>query len=82
MFTFYKLWDNSLGRIKFFAVCSGVGLMVLLPLNCSGSSGSSPTSRSMDILTTSNIPKGSNRLWVHFSSLCFISFLGIYMLHK
>ncbi|KAI3731807.1 hypothetical protein L1987_62997 [Smallanthus sonchifolius] len=68
--------------IKFFAMCSGVGLMILLPLNCSVSSGLSSTSRSMDSLTISNIPKGSNRLWVHFSSLCFISFSGIYMLHK
>ncbi|XP_076909287.1 hyperosmolality-gated Ca2+ permeable channel 2.5-like [Bidens hawaiensis] len=40
------------------------------------------TSRSMDSLTISNIPKGSNRLWVHFASLCFISFTGIYLLHK
>ncbi|KAM0050454.1 putative calcium-dependent channel, 7TM region phosphate [Helianthus debilis subsp. tardiflorus] len=68
--------------MKFFAVCSVVGLMVLLPVNCSVSSGLSPTSRSMDTLTISNVPKGSNRLWVHFSSLCFISFTGIYLLHQ
>ncbi|KAL7605093.1 hypothetical protein Lser_V15G15615 [Lactuca serriola] len=68
--------------IKFFVVCSGVGLMVLLPLNCSVSHGPSSNTRSMDSFTISNIPKGSNRLWVHFSSLCFISFLGIYLLHK
>ncbi|MFS8020770.1 putative calcium permeable stress-gated cation channel 1 transmembrane domain-containing protein [Helianthus anomalus] len=47
--------------MKFFAVCSVVGLMVLLPVNCSVSSGLSPTSRSMDTLTISNVPKGSNR---------------------
>ncbi|KAK9051357.1 hypothetical protein SSX86_027984 [Deinandra increscens subsp. villosa] len=47
--------------IKFFVVCSAVGLMILLPLNCSVSYESSPTSRSMDSLTISNIPKGSNR---------------------
>ncbi|KAI3796453.1 hypothetical protein L1987_39124 [Smallanthus sonchifolius] len=46
--------------IKFFAVCSTVGLMILLPLNCSVSYGQSSTSRSMDSLTISNIPKGSN----------------------
>ncbi|KAI3764256.1 hypothetical protein L2E82_14262 [Cichorium intybus] len=69
--------------IKFFVACSGVGLMVLLPINCSVSPGlSSNTRRSMDAFTISNIPRGSNRLWVHFSSLCFISFLGIYLLHK
>lgn len=68
--------------IKFFVVCSAVGLMVLLPINCSVSSELSPSSRSMDSFTISNIPKGSNRLWVHFSSLCFISFFGIYLLHK
>ncbi|KAK1425321.1 hypothetical protein QVD17_20672 [Tagetes erecta] len=68
--------------IKFFVVCSGVGLMILLPLNCSVSHGPSSVSRSMDSLTISNIPKGSNRLWIHFVSLCFISFTGIYLLHK
>ncbi|KAL9996012.1 putative 10TM putative phosphate transporter, cytosolic domain-containing protein [Helianthus debilis subsp. tardiflorus] len=68
--------------IKFFVVCSAVGLMILLPLNCSNSYGSSSTSRSMDSLTISNIPEGSNKLWIHFATLCFISFFGIYMLHK
>ncbi|XP_023739916.1 CSC1-like protein At3g54510 [Lactuca sativa] len=69
--------------IKFFVVCSVVGLMVLLPLNYSAVSPElSSSSRSMDSFTISNIPRGSNRLWVHFSSLCFISFLGIYLLHK
>ncbi|KAD4982791.1 hypothetical protein R6Q59_002422 [Mikania micrantha] len=67
---------------KFFVVCSAVGLTILLPLNSSVSYGSSSTSRSMDFLTISNIPKGSNRLWIHFLSLCFISFSGIYLLHK
>ncbi|KAK1412179.1 hypothetical protein QVD17_33203 [Tagetes erecta] len=68
--------------IKFFALCCGVGLMILLPLNCSVSSHLSSTSRSMDSFTISNIPRGSDRLWVHFSCLCFISFSGIYLLHK
>nr|XP_043626887.1 CSC1-like protein At3g54510 [Erigeron canadensis] len=68
--------------MKFFMICSAVGLMVLLPLNCSTSSASKSNSRSMDSLTISNIPRGSNRLWVHFASLCIISFSGIYLLHK
>ncbi|XP_024987642.1 CSC1-like protein At3g54510 isoform X1 [Cynara cardunculus var. scolymus] len=68
--------------IKFFVVCSVVGLMVLLPLNCSVSPGLSSSSSSMNSFTISNIPRGSNRLWVHFSSLCFISLSGIYLLHK
>ncbi|KAL4586262.1 hypothetical protein LXL04_010897 [Taraxacum kok-saghyz] len=68
--------------IKFFAACSAVGLMILLPMNCSVPPELSSSTRSMDAFTISNIPKGSNRLWVHFSSLCFISFFGIYLLHK
>ncbi|KAJ9563383.1 hypothetical protein OSB04_008543 [Centaurea solstitialis] len=68
--------------IKFFAVCSVVGLMILLPINCSVSSGLSSSSSTMDSFTISNIPRGSNRLWVHFSSLCFISISGLYLLHK
>ncbi|PWA84468.1 calcium-dependent channel, 7TM region, putative phosphate [Artemisia annua] len=68
--------------IKFFVVCSAVGLMVLLPVNCSVYTGPSSRYRSMDFLTISNIPRGSNRLWGHFVSLCFISFTGIYLLHK
>ncbi|GJX42475.1 CSC1-like protein [Tanacetum coccineum] len=47
--------------IKFFVVCSAVGLMVLLPLNCTVYTGPSSRYRSMDFLTISNIPRGSNR---------------------
>ncbi|XP_057498874.1 CSC1-like protein At3g54510 isoform X2 [Actinidia eriantha] len=36
----------------------------------------------MDSFTISNISKGSNWLWVHFSCLWFISFYGLYLLHK
>lgn len=61
MLNLKKSCMNSFARMKFFVVCSAVGLMVLLPLNCSVSSGQSPSFRSMDSLTISNIPKGSNR---------------------
>ncbi|KAL6563376.1 hypothetical protein OROHE_005963 [Orobanche hederae] len=36
----------------------------------------------MDSFTISNVTEGSNRLWVHFSCLCFISCYGLYLLYK
>ncbi|KAF3667314.1 CSC1-like protein [Capsicum annuum] len=69
-------------RIRFFLVCSIVGLLVLLPLNYTGSNGPNMSSHSMDAFTISNISRGSDRLWVHFSFLCFVSFYGMYLLYK
>ncbi|KAK4372377.1 hypothetical protein RND71_007761 [Anisodus tanguticus] len=68
--------------IRFFLVCSIVGLLVLLPLNYTGSTGPSISSHSLDAFTISNISSGSDRLWVHFSFLCFVSCYGIYLLYK
>ncbi|XP_077219356.1 early-responsive to dehydration stress protein (ERD4) isoform X2 [Tasmannia lanceolata] len=70
--------------IKFFLICSVVGLVILLPVNytCEKGPSRSKLSHSMDSFTISNIGKGSNRLWVHFSCLCFISFYGLYLLYK
>ncbi|XP_024929246.3 CSC1-like protein At3g54510 isoform X3 [Ziziphus jujuba] len=36
----------------------------------------------MDSFAISNIKSGSNRLWVHFSCLCFVSLYGLYLLYK
>ncbi|KAK2979205.1 hypothetical protein RJ640_027499 [Escallonia rubra] len=66
--------------LNFFVVCSLVGLLVLLPLNYSAYYGYG--TQAMDSFTISNISSGSNRLWVHFSCLCFISCYGLYLLHK
>ncbi|PIA48205.1 hypothetical protein AQUCO_01400645v1 [Aquilegia coerulea] len=70
--------------VKFFVVCSIFGLVILLPVNYTSELGPiiSEGSRSMDSFTISNIGTGSNRLWVHFACLCFISFYGFYLLHK
>ncbi|XP_048567454.1 CSC1-like protein At3g54510 [Triticum urartu] len=69
--------------INCFSVCSIVGVLILAPVNYT-SAGPSGTKRpnSMEIFTVSNVPKGSDRLWVHFSCLCFISFYVVYLLHK
>ncbi|XP_058107042.1 CSC1-like protein At3g54510 isoform X2 [Magnolia sinica] len=70
--------------IKFFLVCSMIGLVILLPVNYSCQHGLSRSreSHSMDSFTISNIGRGSNRLWVHFACLCFISFYGLFLLYK
>ncbi|MQM02484.1 hypothetical protein Taro_035249 [Colocasia esculenta] len=70
--------------INFFIVCSIVGLFILGPVNytCQQGPYQSKLSHSMDSFTISNIPKGSNRLWLHFSCLCFISFYVLHLLYK
>ncbi|URD84838.1 hypothetical protein MUK42_18597 [Musa troglodytarum] len=68
---------------KFFTVCSIIGLLILVPVNftCQDGHSRSEFSYSMDAFTISNIGKGSNRLWIHFACLCFISFYILYLLY-
>ncbi|KAL8172349.1 hypothetical protein V2J09_024153, partial [Rumex salicifolius] len=68
--------------IKFFVVTSLVGLVILIPLNYSCNDGPIAPSNSMNAFTISNVPSGSNWLWVHFSCLWIVSFYGLYLLHK
>nr|GMD65355.1 CSC1-like protein At3g54510 isoform X1 [Ipomoea batatas] len=68
--------------INFFVVCSLIGMVVLLPLNYTGSSVRPKSYHSMDAFAISNISSGSNRLWVHFSVLCFVSCYALYLLYK
>ncbi|XP_031377036.1 CSC1-like protein At3g54510 isoform X2 [Punica granatum] len=68
--------------IKFFVVCSLIGVVILLPVNYNGQDGPPLSYNSLDAFTISNIRRGSNRLWVHFSCLCFISFYGLYLLNR
>ncbi|XP_030493276.2 CSC1-like protein At3g54510 isoform X1 [Cannabis sativa] len=71
--------------IKFFVVCSLIGIVILLPVNYNGHVKNSMTSNnhhSMDLFTISNISRGSNKLWIHFACLWFISLYGLYQLHK
>ncbi|EES02054.1 CSC1-like protein At3g54510 isoform X1 [Sorghum bicolor] len=69
--------------IKCFSVCSIVGLLILAPTNYTSEGRADiRRSNSMELFTVTNVTRGSNRLWVHFSCLCFISFYVIYLLHK
>ncbi|KAL5543695.1 hypothetical protein UlMin_007479 [Ulmus minor] len=69
--------------IKFFVVCSLIGVVVLLPVNYNGQGdGPSTSHHSMDAFTISNIRRGSNRLWMHFVCLWFISLFALYLLYK
>ncbi|KAA8537311.1 hypothetical protein F0562_027002 [Nyssa sinensis] len=68
--------------IHYFLVCSLVGLVILLPLNYTANNGPYRSSHSMDSFTISNISTGSNRLWVHFACLWFISCYGLFLLYK
>ncbi|XP_048494208.1 CSC1-like protein At3g54510 isoform X3 [Beta vulgaris subsp. vulgaris] len=68
--------------IRFFVVCSVIGLLILVPLNYYSQPSQPNHSHYMNSFTISNIRAGSNRLWVHFSCLWFISFYGLYMLYK
>ncbi|XP_030963526.1 CSC1-like protein At3g54510 [Quercus lobata] len=68
--------------IKFFVVCSLVGLVVLLPVNYNGQDVPYQSYHSLDSFSISNITPGSNRLWVHFSCLWILSFYGLYLLYQ
>ncbi|XP_030465755.1 CSC1-like protein At3g54510 isoform X1 [Syzygium oleosum] len=68
--------------IKFFLPCSLVGLVVLLPVNYNGQDGPPVDYLSMDSLAISNIRRGSDRLWVHFTCLWLMSVYGLYLLYK
>ncbi|XP_012066199.1 CSC1-like protein At3g54510 [Jatropha curcas] len=68
--------------INFFGVCSLIGFVILLPVNYGGEDEPSRVSLSLDAFTISNVVRGSNRLWVHFSCLWFVSFYGLYLLYK
>ncbi|XP_009354442.2 CSC1-like protein At3g54510 [Pyrus x bretschneideri] len=68
--------------IRFFVVCSLIGLVVLVPVNYNGDGLTARSDHSLDFFSISNISPGSNRLWVHCSCLWFISLYGIYLLHK
>ncbi|XP_078179526.1 early-responsive to dehydration stress protein (ERD4) isoform X2 [Carex rostrata] len=70
--------------MKFFSVCSLVGLLILVPVNYASqeSSDKARISHSLDSFSISKVERGSNWLWVHFSCLCIISFYVTYLLHK
>ncbi|CAN6444001.1 unnamed protein product [Victoria cruziana] len=70
--------------IKLFVPCTILGILVLVPVNYTGQKKSSSTtfSHSMDSFTISNIGRGSNRLWVHFSCLYVVSLYALYLLHQ
>ncbi|XP_010521464.1 PREDICTED: CSC1-like protein At3g54510 [Tarenaya hassleriana] len=69
--------------IRFFLLCSFLGVSLLLPVDYYNESDVSTRSYySMDSFTISNVRRGSNKLWVHFSCLWLISFYALYLLYK
>lgn len=62
-------------------VCSVVGLAVLIPVNYYGQDEQSVSYHSMDVFTISNISRGSDRLWIHFACLWFVSLYAFYLLY-
>ncbi|GAV79025.1 DUF221 domain-containing protein/RSN1_TM domain-containing protein, partial [Cephalotus follicularis] len=68
--------------LTFFVVSSLVGLLILAPINYYGQDEPSSGYYTLDSFSISNVRRGSNRLWVHFTCLLFISFYGCYLLHK
>ncbi|XP_038688498.1 CSC1-like protein At3g54510 isoform X2 [Tripterygium wilfordii] len=68
--------------IKYFAVCSVVGVTILVPINYYSPEEPTKINHSMDSFSISNIKRGSNWLWVHFACLWFISLYGLYLLYK
>ncbi|XP_050231320.1 CSC1-like protein At3g54510 [Mercurialis annua] len=68
--------------IKFFGVCSVIGLVILLPVNYGGQDEPLKVNHTLDSFTISNVLRGSDRLWVHFTCLWVISFYGLYLLYK
>ncbi|CAM8967874.1 unnamed protein product [Rhodiola kirilowii] len=69
--------------IKFFVFCSLIGVFLLAPVNFYDKDVmSGGGSYSMDSFTISNITRGSNRLWVHFSCLWFVSLYALSLMYK
>ncbi|KAM7265038.1 hypothetical protein ACFE04_002721 [Oxalis oulophora] len=68
--------------INFFVVSSLVGLVFILPTNYYSNDGAPSGYHTLDAFSISNIRTGSNRLWVHFTCLCLISFYGCFLLYK
>ncbi|CAN1139927.1 CSC1-like protein At3g54510 [Linum perenne] len=69
--------------INFFGFSSLLGLAVLVPVNYGGHEDDASKIRHyMDPFSISNVPTGSNRLWVHFTCLWLISIYGLFLLYK
>ncbi|KAF5729310.1 CSC1-like protein [Tripterygium wilfordii] len=68
--------------IKYFAVCSVVGVVILVPINYYSEDEPSQIYHSMYPISISNVKSGSNWLWVHFTCLWFITLYGLYLLYK
>ncbi|KAJ0978859.1 hypothetical protein J5N97_014333 [Dioscorea zingiberensis] len=80
-------WIHRAFRISEDEILQRCGLdaLVVIRLFKFGSQQDSPAnevSHSMDSFSISNIRSGSQRLWVHFSCLCFVSAYVLYLLYK
>ncbi|KAL6853433.1 hypothetical protein ACP4OV_019462 [Aristida adscensionis] len=69
--------------IRCFTICSIVGLLIIAPTNYTSEGPADfRRSKSMELFTVTNVTRGSNRLWIHFSCLSFISCYVVYLLHE
>lgn len=69
--------------LRFFGICTLLGLFVLVPVNYIYGQIDIDTisSDTLDKFAISNVTDGSNRLWVHFCILYCISFLAYIFLY-
>ncbi|EFJ15037.1 hypothetical protein SELMODRAFT_156268 [Selaginella moellendorffii] len=72
--------------MRFFAICTLIGVGILAPLNYTDNQVSHASQigllfDSLDLFTISNISNGSNRLWIHLAALYVISFSAYWLLH-
>ncbi|VAI27962.1 unnamed protein product [Triticum turgidum subsp. durum] len=72
--------------IRLFAVVAVVGVGVLMPINFMGDQlrlidFTDLPSKSVDVLSISNVQDGSNKLWLHFSAVYIITGVACYLLY-
>lgn len=69
--------------LRFFGICTIVGLCILLPVNYFGGDVdiTTITTDVLDKFAISNVSNGSDRLWVHFSMVYCLSFLAYGLLY-
>ncbi|KAF7070746.1 hypothetical protein CFC21_076220 [Triticum aestivum] len=72
--------------IRLFAVVAVVGVGVLMPINFMGDQlrlidFTDLPSKSVDVLSISNVLDGSNKLWLHFSAVYIITGVACYLLY-
>lgn len=72
--------------LRLFCVAGIIGIFVLIPVNCSGNQltnidFANITADSLDVFSISNVNNGSTKLWIHFSSVYFVTIFVWYLLY-